>query len=218
MNLQGTVSHPAFSGPIRYHATPLSEDPDSQVIQTIDLMRDYIREDTDSAPIQREARHLAATGSGDPCSDVFWHIKNKVRFQRDETTAAPVQFLVDGEIVEVLIRPQDLAGMGAPVEDCDGFAQYAPTLLRALGVPCNLVTVAVDERDPDKYSHVYAACYPNGERVALDTSHGPYPGWECPNLFGKRREWPIDGVDWRSLLECGLVLGLIGLAVWAVSR
>src|SRR5579872_2361069 len=221
MNLQGAAYHPAFDAVVNFEAIPLSDDPDLQVAQTIDLMRQYVRADSGSIPIQQEAQYVAANSSGDPCSDVFWHVKNKVQFQKDEVSAAPWAASFPGEIVEWLVRPQDLARMDRPAEDCDGFSQYTPALLRALGVPCSFVTVAVDPRDPSRYSHVYLACYPNGQRVPLDVSHGPYPGWEAPNPYGKKREWPIDGCDWFSLSPCAplrrlLVLAGIGLLAWMV--
>ncbi len=205
MNLSGTAYHPDFGQLVAYQAIPLSEDPDTQVAQTIDMMRRYVKADSGSAPIQQEAAELALLSAGDPCSEVFDYIKGKVGFQRDEVTAAPIRPLLDGDVVEVLIRPRDLAQMYTPREDCDGFEMYGPALLRALGVKCNLVTVAADPREPSRYSHVYAACYPNGERIALDMSHGPYPGWEAPDLYGKKREWPIDGWDLGDLAGFALL-------------
>lgn len=211
--MTGAAYHPAFGEVVNWHAIPLSADPDTQVAQTIDMMRRYVQADSGSAPIQQEAQYVAANGSGDPCSDAFWHVKNKVGFQRDEVSSAPWAGNFSGEIVEWLVRPQDLAQMNRPLEDCDGFAQYTPSLLRALGIPCSFVTVAVDPRDPNRYSHVYAACYPPSGRIALDVSHGPYPGWEAPNPYGKKREWPIDGFDWSGLVLVGL-----GILAWLVLR
>lgn len=216
MNLAGTAYHPEFGELVRYEAIPLSEDPDTQVAQTIDRMRANVRADSPAAPIQRDAAILQAYGSGDPCSDAFWFDKGRVGFAQDERLARPVRPLLDGDVVEVLIRPRDLADMNVPMEDCDGFASLTAARLRAMGVPCSFVTLAADSREPDRYSHVYLACYPNGRRVALDVSHGPYPGWEAPNVYGRKREWPIDGLDWEALVLGALMLaGLILAGKWA---
>jgi transglutaminase-like putative cysteine protease len=198
MELTGTAYHPDFGGDVHYAAVPLSSDPDKQVAETINLMRANVRADSYSEPVLRAAQQMD-TGAGDPLSDAFYWTAGRVRFQQDEQTAAPLRRLFDDDVVEVLIRPRDLANMARPVEDCDGFAQMLPALLRSRGIPCSFVTIAADAREPNRYSHVYAACYPNGRRVALDASHGPYPGWEAPNMYGKKKEWPIDGPDWEGL-------------------
>jgi hypothetical protein len=45
-----------------------------------------------------------------------------------------------------------------------------------------------------------------GKRVVLDCSHGEVIGWECPNRFGKFKEWPVYGrIDWMGLALVGLV-------------
>ncbi len=212
MNLTGTAYHPAFGQPVNYTAIPLSRNPETQVAQTIGHMRDAVHADTYAPAILRDSADMDLTG--DVCSDAFWKAKSKIKFQQDEDTAAPFRNLLDDEAVEVIISPRHLADMRNPVEDCDGFASYLAALLRARGVPCNFATVAADAREPGRYSHVYLACYPNGRRIALDASHGPYPGWEAPNMYGKKKEWPIDGPDWCELLLIG---GLLA-AVWYAAR
>jgi hypothetical protein len=217
VNLSGTAYHPEFGQLMAYEAFPLSDDPDTQVAQTIQRMARHVREDAQSVPIQREAAQIQASGSGDPISDTFWHVKNRVGFRQDEQLAAPVwrgdgDPVDGGQVVEVLIRPRDLAQMPVALEDCDGFASYGPALLRAQGVPCKFVTVAADARDTGRFSHVYAACTdPNtGQRVSLDASHGPYPGWECLSAgpVWRLKEWAIDGPEWGEvlLIAAGLLL------------
>ena len=166
-------------------------------------------EDSTSAPILNTAAQIQASGpTGDPVTDTFHYIKNRVGFRQDEQLGAPMRGELDGDVVEVLIRPRDLAQMDTPLEDCDGFASYGPAVLRALGVPCSFVTVAADNREPGRFSHVYAACYPDGQRVALDSSHGPYPGWDSIDTgqVTRVKEWPINGPDWGQLLLIGVIL------------
>jgi hypothetical protein len=216
LNLSGTIEHPGFGQSMDYQAHVLSGDPDTQVAQTIHRMRRNVREDSGSQPIQRDAAMLAAYGSGDPLYDAFWLDKGRVGFQRDELLATPVASTLDGPVVEVLIRPRDLADMANPLEDCDGFSSLIAARARAAGIPCSFVTIAADARQPDRYSHVYLACYRDGQRIPLDVSHGPYPGWEAPNVYGKKKEWPIDGPDWDTLLlAAAVIVGLYYAAKWA---
>jgi hypothetical protein len=220
--MRGTAYHPELGTLVNYEAFPLSDDPDTQVAQTIHRMARHVREDAQSPSIQREA---AAIQAGDPITDTFWHVKNRVGFRQDEQLAAPVwrgdgDPVDGGTVVEVLIRPRDLAQMSNPLEDCDGFASYGPALLRAQGVPCKFVTVAADRRDPSRFSHVYASCTdPNtGQRVSLDASHGPYPGWECVSAgpVWRLKEWAIDGPEWGEVLLIAAGLFLLAKVVGLV--
>lgn len=135
---------------------------------------------------------------------VHAHARGSIRFQRDEATGEGIGALSFGEndpLIEVIVRPLDMARYvdgRVAVGDCDDFSMYCAALLESQGVPCAFVTVAADGRDPNQYSHVYVAAYPkdwngNRVRVALDASHGEYAGWEVPNKYGKRAEWPVEG-------------------------
>ena len=217
MNFSGTVYHPELGALMNYEAAPLSLDPDTQVAETIDRMARHVREDSQSWPIQNEAAAIQAAGSGDPIKDTFWAVKNRVGFRQDEALGQPVAPYLDGDVVEVLIRPRDLAQMQRPLEDCDGFASYLPALLRAQGIPCKFVTVAADGRERGRFSHVYARCTDprTGERISLDASHGPYPGWECTGAgpVWRMKEWNIDGPGPFELLLIGVVI--FAAAKWA---
>ena len=220
LTYSGTAVHPDF-GPVEYAAIPLSDDPDTQVAQTIAMMRRHVIEDAESEPIRRVAAGLQAAAGlsvepADPVADSFYWVKDRLQFQQDEDTAEPLRPLVtDPEFqafVEMLIRPRDLVQMPDAREDCDGYATLLPTLLRAQRIPCSFVTVAADDHEPGRFSHVYAACYPGGRRIALDSSHGPYPGWDSVDTgqVTRMKEWPIDGPSWGELL-------LIGLALFAAA-
>jgi hypothetical protein len=217
VNFSGTTYHPELGQSVNWEAFPLSTDPDTQVAQTIQRMRRHVLEDSRSPAILNEAAAIQSLG-GEPCSDTFWHVKGKVGFRRDEDLGRPVQpFLDDPNIVEVLIRPRDLAQMPNPLEDCDGSASYVPALLMAQGVPCSFVTVAADSREPGRFSHVYAACYPPEGRISLDASHGPYPGWECTGTgqVTRVKEWPIDAPDWGELALLAAAL-FLAAKLWGV--
>jgi hypothetical protein len=205
-------------------ARVVGDDPDEQVADTIALMAQYVREDVGTPEVQQAADEAAPPGE-DPLDGVFRYVKGLIRFQSDETTAAPLQSrlaklgLGDYPVVEVLIRPRDMltwrgdTGQGQ-VGDCDDFVMLTAALLMAKGVDCSFVTVAADPREPGQYSHVYVAAYPaGGSRVAMDTSHGEYAGWEVEDRVTRRTEWPIR-TGYRGLLLAGLMI-LALVANWA---
>lgn len=212
------VSHPAW-GDVRYGAAlvPGDEDPDGQVAAVIGMMRQYVIEDYRAPEVAEEARRALALDPY-PVKAVFWHVKRSLSFVRDEVQAAPMQPNHAYPIVEVLVRPVDMASMCSNggcrrLGDCDDYAMYAAALLMNLGINVSFVTLAADSADPNRYSHVYLAAYPGGERVALDVSHGDYPGWEAPNYYGKRTEWPV-----RNALPALLaVVGLYAAARYAAG-
>jgi hypothetical protein len=216
---RGQVYHPTFGQSVNYQLRQLPDDPDGQVAAMIGDMRQLAIADHQHPLIQQDAAQALMEGNGDPISGVYWFVKRRLTFRQDEEQAAqlPPSF-IGRDIIEVLIRPVDASlllrkGMDMP-EDCDGFSTYAASLLLALGVPCNFCTVAVDQEDPGRYSHVYLIAYPNSDpslSVPLDISHGKYPGWECPNPYDKRTEWAVSSGP-------GLIawLLIIGAVVWGV--
>jgi hypothetical protein len=216
--------HPDF-GAVNYSVRALPESSDGQVRSTIKQVIDYVREDARSPFIQEEARKMLALGSGDPNLGCWSLLKPVMQFRRDEATAQQVQGDADTEskkpdIIEVLIRPIDqwllirMRGLG--LGDCDCWSMYGACLLTAIGVPCALATVSADEERPNEFSHVYLVSYANGQRTALDISHGERLGWECPNL-GRIKEWRVWETAGDRLLDAALVLGGLG-ALWLAAR
>lgn len=213
------IGHPGWQD-TRYETTAVSDDPDQQVEEVIGLMRGYTEADYRTPQVSAQAAQAIAYGGGaDPVQAVFNHVKGQMSFVRDEVIAMPMQPNHDVPIVEVLVRPVDMATMCAGGQcrrmgDCDDYSMYAAALLMNLGVDVSFVTLAADPADPARYSHVYVAAYPEGRggpRVALDVSHGKYAGWEAADQFGKKREWPVGGGGWMKWLAGG------GL-VWAAAR
>ena len=206
VSLSGTKYHPMFSQDLKYSAQVVGDAPDDQVNATISLMRQYALEDSTCPEIQVEAEALRAMNGGDPyrlVSAVWQTVSGKVQFLRDEVLGSPLEAFMsrtnaDGTpvtpIVEILIRPRDMHNMAAArLGDCDDFSMYAASLLTALDIPCNFVTVAGDESNPNIFTHVYVAAYPNGERVVVDASHGPECGWEVYRPSGRKQEWAVSG-------------------------
>lgn len=193
----------------------VSDDPDTQVAQTVGMMLGYSDQDAEAPEVQADA--FAAAAPDDPITGNFYDVKRTIRFVPDDVTAQPFTTFGRSDIIETLVRPVDMRIMADPQGDCDDFAMTIRARMRALGIPCDFVTVAVDPQAPGRFSHVYAvadcsggACGPHySGRVPLDASHGDYPGWECPNPYGKRAQWP--GV---SLWKIAAGVAVAGLAIW----
>lgn len=213
-----TAYHPDFGTQVNYTFEPMSDDPDAQVDQTIDRLIANLNADVGHPAIQEMAARALDAGSGDPIAGVWAEVKPHIAFRQDFDIAQDLQTPDQRKstVVETIIRPVDQALLiltkGKGVEDCDGFTGYAACLLYALGVPVSFVTVNADSDVPRQFSHIYIAAYPPGGRIALDFSHGPYPGWECPNM-GRVKEWPVE----TSLIKAAWwPLITIGMAWWAL--
>lgn len=228
------IQHPNL-GLVQYEVAEVSDDPQIQVRQVIGMMQGYVLADAQTPEVMADAQEALAAEFGPNASPnassltdrqkaeaVFNYVRSRVGYQPDADIAAPLQPLYKDAFVEVLVRPLDMAtmcnrGECGRVGDCDDFAMYGAALLRSLGVQSSFVTIAADPRDPSRFSHVYLAAYTSdGERIPLDVSHGPYPGWETTNVVGEKREWPVEGgreIGWLllSLLGVGtsIVVGLV---------
>jgi hypothetical protein len=183
---------------LHYRLDAVSEDPQEQVEQTLAMMARYVAEDWDSPEIQKDIRQILSREHQDPASiaqAIFWHARNRLDFETDSKLASPLGSLTSDTIVETLIRPRDMAvlcgaGNCRRAGDCDDHAMYVAALLKAGGIEPKFVTAKADGTDPSRWSHVYVVAYPDGERMAIDASHGEYPGWETQYCF-ERREWRI---------------------------
>lgn len=228
--MRGEIYHPVFGETLGYEAVEVPDDPDQQVAYTIQLMAKYARQDADSPVILSQAQGIwsqveAVGGSGTDLVCAVWaYVREKIGFVRDEVLGQPFRGLSgDTPVIEVLIRPRDMAVMQSMrAGDCDDYAMYAAALLTALNIPTSFVTIAAD--GSGNYSHVYLAAYPpGGKRIALDTSHGPRCGWEAKEAMwvGRTKEWPVsdplgdagDGIPSGP----GLLL-LVGALIWGIAR
>ncbi len=225
----GVTFHPTL-GQVRYSIREIAEEPDQQVDDTIQLMRQYVSEDQSDNALQQDVSQSAR--SGDPIIDTYSYLRRNgdrgMRFVRDEITAAPFadyESAIAGRwrpMVESLARPELLAKVPDPHGDCDCFCMYGAAHLLLRGVPCAFVTVAADHEDPSIYTHVYLAAYPEsgpyaGQRVPLDLSHGPYPGWEVREVY-RRREWPVSSMGPARLLCLGAALFGAGALAYSALR
>ena len=162
---------------------PASEDTDTATQQTVGLMCRYIAESAGDEMVQRAAHWAHATfgeGSADPAMKawaVWWFVKHHVRFVVDES---PMFRLGETGQQDLLISPAVLIRMDDPREDCDGFTMLGAALLKVLGVPFVIVTIAASPDDPGRWSHVFLMAMLQGRPLPLDISHGTGPGWIVP--------------------------------------
>lgn len=208
----GIAQH-ATLGAGRFQARELTGDPDTQVAQTMRLMGQRVTEDAANPIFQAyAARVFAGIDPNDKEAIIdraYQHVHDSIHFQRDEVTGEGLGDIPD--LVEFIVRPVDMAryiDQGNAIGDCDDFAMMLAALLATHGIPSKFCTVAASDIAPDQFSHVYVVTYLNGERIALDSSHGEYPGWEVPNRYGKRAEWSTSG-------GCPLItLAIVGAAAY----
>lgn len=231
------VSHPAM-GNVSATAAALPTHPDGQVYTTVEMMMAYARTDAASGAISGLARNLYVSDSPRETVARIWQYANvNIEFRLDRDIASEAGVPHAGDVAEVLIRPADMAELirsrGRGIGDCDDFSMFVCSLMLACGIPCRIVTVAaVDSANPNAYSHVYACVYVNGERIAVDSSHGTYCGWEAPDAaLTRKQEYPVDAVsstdvdtassagegggpDTLHVMGKYLLLGFAGWSIW----
>lgn len=206
-------------------------DTDLATAQTVAAMVGHVWDSARDPLVQRLAgmiRHRwAGAGLGcrrspaDLAAAVWWWVKHSVRFAHDDVLLR--RLLNESDQLELLIAPAVIVRQFGREGDCDDFTMLVCSFLAALGVPWEIVTVAVDPIEPGRFSHVYArAVLPDGGRLPLDASHGDFPGWEVPRSDVMRiRVWddqgrPMPGAGFGGLR--GYVRTRPGRALGAVIR
>jgi hypothetical protein len=193
-----------------------SQDPDTATAQTIGIMCGHIKDAaadegrdlfTDNAPrVQWTASDAAQrfgvlarvniVGDLEPMAlahAAWWWAKTFIKFTHHESMLR--ERLGEAGHLQGLISPEVLVRMDRPEGDCAVFTECIAAFLRVMGVGYELVTVAVNPREPSIFGHVYLyALLPDGTRLPLDASHGDYPGWQVPSSHVSRRQvWDADG-------------------------
>lgn len=170
------------------------QNPDTATAQTIALMCQQIEKAARDPLLQRAARDavqrfrggpLYAAASVDPASNpcaiaesAYWWVKHALKFQLHNSLIQV--WFNERDQLQLLISPDLLLRMSKPRGDCAIYSMLVCAMLRAWGIPYELVTAAVTPNDPE-FDHVWArAVLPDGRRLNLDASHGKYPGWQVP--------------------------------------
>lgn len=125
--------------------------------------------------------HFRAIAWGDEPSAIWWYAKYLIRFVHHQELL--VDWLGLPDELQLLISPEALLRLREPVGDCAVFTTLIGALLSYRGWQWEVVTVAVNPLFPDLYTHVYPQVVrEDGSRMALDASHGKYPGWHAPDF------------------------------------
>jgi hypothetical protein len=180
--------------------TPGTGDTNVDTGRTVKKMCEYIHAGAKDRTVQAWRNH-ALTKFAAPawiseeqkaCWSFWWLVKHAVKFQKDEPRLFEIG---EPDALDLLIAPAVLVKMDKPAEDCDGFTMLLCSLLLIQGIKCYIVTVAVDPQNPDRWSHVFClAELSDGTRLALDGSHGKFPGWMVPrNHIFRWQAWDLDG-------------------------
>ena len=171
--------------------------------ETILYMCGLVRESGSDPAVQEAAQDAVkrfavlvgdSTSAAGKAECVWWWVKHALKFIHHQKLMQ-LWGVGDGHELQLLINPGAVLRMEKPRGDCAVFTTLICAMLDQLGVPWEIVTVAVNPNEPDIFSHVYPrAILETGMRLVLDASHGKYPGWEVP----KRRQylkqvWNSDG-------------------------
>jgi hypothetical protein len=124
---------------------------------------------------------------------IWWFVKKTVTFCQDEDILANEMGYENDPNQELLIPPMTLLAMPVPMGDCDDFSTLMASILKCAQIPCWFVTIAVDEMEPERFSHVFVKCYleDEGQFMSMDASHGNVPGWETQRQVYRRMEWLV---------------------------
>jgi len=223
LRASGTTYQPELGSVVPWRVDTVPDDPAAQVAYTIGLMNDGALDSAATPELQRDAETARTLGNGDVVTGAHTLVRSALRFREDADTAGWLQLPGNSDTVEVLTSPVDLSRAVAaglqPAEDCDGYAMYVASVLLAAGVPCAYVTVAADPYQPGDYSHVYVAAYPAGRgRIVLDASHGEWAGWECPDQWNRKREWPLRRRRSHRLLALAILAAAAVFATRGVTQ
>jgi hypothetical protein len=131
--------------------------------------------------------------AGSPCAAIWQWCKRSIKFVHHQDLLE--RWLGKGDELQLLISPEALLKMERPKGDCAVFTTLICAMLQTAGYKWEIVTVAVDPRQPGIYSHVFPrAILPDGRRLALDASHGKYPGWQVPAAHRTATQvWDMSG-------------------------
>lgn len=195
----------------------LSKDPDIATAQTVQAMCEYIRAAARDPLIGALAVRACHTFNGGPgwagspdvwngrrmAESCWWWCKWNLKFRHHGSMfEAWSSDLGDPQTkLQLLIAPDVLVRMRRMEGDCAIYTMMVCSMLEALGLPWEVVTLAVDHGQPEIFTHVCARSA--GE--TLDASHGPRPGWKVPaaDIY---REWVFDSAG-RKITDIGRPAG-----------
>ncbi len=195
-----------------------SSDPDEATAQTVAIMCDLISRSAADPLVKRcaetavrqypnggplwamrgvnpfaldELHQVQATAEA-----VWWYAKHQLKFVHHAKQIDV--WLNERDQLQLLIEPSVLVRFPFQMQgDCAIYTMLILAMLECLGIQHEIVTAAVDPNQPSIFSHVWPrAVLPNGERFALDASHGTFPGWSVPlNRRYRVKVWDANGIE-----------------------
>lgn len=171
-------------------------DSDVTTYQTGGIMASLVAKGARSARVRGYAQQalfgLPASATRQQKADAVWSwVHSNIRLVAHEELACRYAGRCDGE-AQFLIDPE--SALTVREGDCAIFTPVVCAMLFSVGVPCRMIAIAADSKDPSRYSHVYAAAVlEDGSLYPLDASHGPRPGWESDNAY-RSTVWSVFGL------------------------
>jgi hypothetical protein len=112
----------------------------------------------------------------------FWWAKYFIKFVNHESQLWNWDFPAGfRRAMQLLIAPPVVVRMHKPEGDCAIQTMMMCAFFGVQGIPYRMVTVKASPSRPHEWTHVYAlAVMPSGRVIAVDASHGKYPGWSVP--------------------------------------
>jgi len=179
------------------------EDQNHATAQTVGLMAQQIRQCAKDPAVQMAARNAllkysqGRAGAYAECWAVWWSIRHTLKFVSDDSLLRNIPTPNPPEL-ELLVSPSVMVRSRNPQGDCDDFTMLMCCFLECLGVPWEIVTVAADPGDAERWSHVYAvAVLEDGRRMPMDAAppDAKWPGWEVPaDHILRYQAWDQDGL------------------------
>lgn len=152
---------------------------DAGIAQTVSVMHSLIDRGAMDPHVREQALGIvrsAGAGARDSASEiaaVFAWVKANMRFQKDVSGG---EYLCSADYLL-----KTLAG------DCDDYVILTGALLKSLGIPVRITTIAADREEPARMSHVYLEAQSKGEWIPLDgTQTHAVPGWAPARLHVER--------------------------------
>jgi predicted transglutaminase-like cysteine proteinase len=166
---------------------------DAGIAQTVGVMHSLIDQGAVDPGVREQALGIvrsAGTIARDAAAEIsaiFYWMKAHMRFQRD----------VSGG--EYVCAPQYL--LRTMAGDCDDYVVLGSSLLKSLGIPIRIVTIAADPEEPRRLSHVYLEAQARGEWIPFDaTQRDSYPGWQPPRYF-RKKVWESSGLSRQAAVS-----------------
>lgn len=143
-----------------------------------------------------QALSAGARTQREMASAIFYWVRHNIRFVEDETLMYE-EFGIQPQHLdkELLIIPPLLLAMSEPMGDCDDFSLLLASMLLCAGLKPYWVTVAADQNDLRKFSHIYVCVFLEDENthMCLDAGNrlpAVAPGWEESKVT-RKAIWPV---------------------------